>query len=227
MVSIVTNVIQNSKDMLIWKHILRASISWKSCPVTCAERNIAIYRIWEGIVCWSTRVDFSWYDVLYNKCNNFLFLKFLMFSNFRALLNLFFCRNFFLIHFGAKKVFFLSICGCWSNWWKKFRVHCGTSCKIGTPTDNNCGNESKIRLTHKIRHFMPTFLPPGFWPKNTESTVIVQTFSTIIFRIWNISSCHFLARSFWCVDFTLWLVMFGHGAEVFKLADWQVWSEQI
>jgi hypothetical protein len=40
----------------------------------------------------------------------------------------FFCRKFLLIHFGAKKVFFLSISGCWSNWWKQFRVHCWTSC---------------------------------------------------------------------------------------------------
>ena len=66
------------------------------------------------------------------------------------------------IQFGAKKVFFLSICGCWSNWWKKFGVHCWTSCKIRTPTDKYCGNESKIRLTHKIHRFMPIFLPPGF-----------------------------------------------------------------
>ena len=78
---------------------------------------------------------------------------------------IFFLPDFFLIHFGAKKVFFLSICGCWSNWWKKCCVHCGTSCKIRTPTDKNCGNESKIRLTHKIRRFMPTFLPPGFLTK--------------------------------------------------------------
>ena len=69
------------------------------------------------------------------------------------------------IQFGAKKVFFLSICGCWSNWWKKFGVHCWASCKIRTPTDKNCGNESKIRLTHKIRRFMPIFLPPGFLTK--------------------------------------------------------------
>ena len=43
--------------------------------------------------------------------------------------------------------------------WKKFHVHCGTSCKIRTPTDKNCGNESKIRLTHKICRFTPIFLP--------------------------------------------------------------------
>jgi hypothetical protein len=41
-----------------------------------------------------------------------------------------FFSEFFLIHFGAKKVFFLSVFGCWSNWWKKFRVHCWTTCKI-------------------------------------------------------------------------------------------------
>ena len=57
-----------------------------------------------------------------------------------------------------KKYFFLSICGCWSNWWKKFGVHCWTSCKIRTPTDKYCGNESKIRLTSKN----PPFYTPIF-----------------------------------------------------------------
>jgi hypothetical protein len=77
----------------------------------------------------------------------------------------FFLSKFFLIHFGATKVVFLSICECWSNWRKKFGVHCWTSCKIRTPTDKNCGNESKIRLTHKIRRFTPICLPHGFLTK--------------------------------------------------------------
>jgi hypothetical protein len=69
-----------------------------------------------------------------------------------------FLSEFFLIHFGGKKVYFLSICQCWSNWWKKFGVHCRTSCKIRTPTDKYCGNGSKIRLTSKN----PPFYTPIF-----------------------------------------------------------------
>ena len=69
------------------------------------------------------------------------------------------------IQFGAKKVYFLSIRGCWSNWWKQFRVHCATPCKIMATGYKNCGNESKIHLTHKIRRFTPIFLAPGFLTK--------------------------------------------------------------
>jgi hypothetical protein len=37
-------------------------------------------------------------------------------------------------------------------------VHCGTSCKITTPTDKNCGNESKICLASKnLPFYTPTF----------------------------------------------------------------------
>ena len=94
----------------------------------------------------------------------------------------FFLSEFFLIRFGAKKVFVLSLCGCWSNWWKKCCVHCGTSCKIRTQTDKNCGNESKIRLTHKIRCFTPPFLPPGFLTKKHAKmgTLLISFFSIFL-----------------------------------------------
>ena len=36
-------------------------------------------------------------------------------------------------------------------------VHCGTSCKIRTPRDTNCGNESKIHLKSKILLFYALF----------------------------------------------------------------------
>jgi hypothetical protein len=36
----------------------------------------------------------------------------------------FFTTSVSLIHFDPKNVFFLSICGCGSNWWKKCCVHC-------------------------------------------------------------------------------------------------------
>ena len=40
----------------------------------------------------------------------------------------------------------------------KFCVHWGTSCKISDPTDKDCGNESKIRLTSKNSLFYaPSF----------------------------------------------------------------------
>ena len=91
-----------------------------------------------------------------------------------------FFRKFLLIHFGAKKVFFLSICGCWSNWWKKFGVHCWTSCKIRTQTDKYCGNESKIRLTHKIHRFTPIFLPPELLTKKHAK---MGTFLNIFFSL--------------------------------------------
>jgi hypothetical protein len=45
------------------------------------------------------------------------------------------------------------------------KMLCTLWIRIRTPTDKNCGNESKIRLTHKIRLFMPIFLPPGFLTK--------------------------------------------------------------
>jgi hypothetical protein len=79
----------------------------------------------------------------------------------------FFCLNFFLIQFSAKKVVFLIICGCWSNWWKKFGVHCWTSCKIRTPTDKYRGNESKIRLTSKN---LPFYTPILTFQINDQKT---------------------------------------------------------
>ena len=63
------------------------------------------------------------------------------------------------IQFDAKKVFFLSICECWSNWWKKFRVHCWTSSRITAQTDKKCGNESIILLMSKNPLFYGLLLP--------------------------------------------------------------------
>ena len=63
------------------------------------------------------------------------------------------------IQFDAKKVLFLSIYGCWSNWWKKFGVHCWTSCKIMAQTDKYCGNESIILSKSKNPSFYALFLP--------------------------------------------------------------------
>jgi hypothetical protein len=53
-------------------------------------------------------------------------------------------------------------------WMLVNKIHCCTSCKITAPTDKNCGNESNIRLTHKICRFPPTFLPPRFSTKNCQ-----------------------------------------------------------
>ena len=72
------------------------------------------------------------------------------------------------IQFGAKKVFFLGICECWSNWWKKFGVHCWTSCKITAQTDKNSGNESKIRLTGKKSSFYAHFFTPRIFYQKTR-----------------------------------------------------------
>ena len=88
----------------------------------------------------------------------------------------FFLSDFFLIHFDARKVFFLSVCGCWSNWWKKFGVHCSTSCKITAKTDKNCGNESKIRFVSKNSSFDTLFLPTKLLTKkHVNLTNILDT----------------------------------------------------
>ena len=35
-----------------------------------------------------------------------------------------------------------------------FHVHCATLCKTATPTDKNCGNESKNHTTSKIFNYV-------------------------------------------------------------------------
>jgi hypothetical protein len=60
--------------------------------------------------------------------------------------NLLFWSEFFLIHFGAEKVFFLSICGCWSNWLKKISL---TSLQLGW-NYHNWNLQNQIRFISLI-----------------------------------------------------------------------------
>jgi hypothetical protein len=98
-----------------------------------------------------------------------------------------FLSEFISIQFGAKKVFVLNSCGCWSNWWNIFCVHCCASCKITATSDKNCGNESKIRLTCKIRRCMPIFLSPEFLTKKHAK---MGTFLNIFFSLFGPKSSH-------------------------------------
>jgi hypothetical protein len=83
------------------------------------------------------------------------------------MLNLLFCQYFFQFSLKRKKYFFWAFLDVGQQNKKQMCVHCCTLCKITAPMDNNCGNESKSCLTHKVWHFTPTFLTPDFGPKNT------------------------------------------------------------
>jgi hypothetical protein len=93
---------------------------------------------------------------------------------------LFFAPKWIKFKFRQKKRFSLAQKNIFSkHLWMlvNFRVHCWTSCKIRTPTDKNCGNESKIRLTLKIRRFTPIVLPPQiFYQKTREFWTPFLTF---------------------------------------------------
>jgi hypothetical protein len=79
------------------------------------------------------------------------------------------------IQFNLKKVFFAKHLWMLVKFVEKF---CVTSCKNRTLMDKNCGNESQICLTLKIRRFTPIFLHPGFLTKKTSKmgTLLISFF---------------------------------------------------
>ena len=74
-------------------------------------------------------------------------------------------ENYFWFTLTCKKYFFRSFLKVGEENMEKCPVHACTPCKITTPTHENSGNKSKIRLASKISPFYTHFLPPWFLTK--------------------------------------------------------------